>query len=56
MNIINIVPSNVRDEVASLSAAEAMELEAWFNWVDAINDEVEAAWDRLAFLVDDGSV
>ena len=42
MNIINIVPSNARDEVASLSIEEAMELEAWFNWVDAINDTVNA--------------
>jgi hypothetical protein len=56
MNIINIVPTTARDEVASLSPAEVAEVEAWFSWVDAINDEVEAAWDRLASLVDAGGV
>jgi phage-related minor tail protein len=56
MNIINIVPSTARDEVISLSAAEQAELNAWFSWVDSINDEIETAWDRLASLVDAGAV
>lgn len=55
MNLINILPTAARDEIASLTPAEVAELEVWFNWVDSVNDEVDAAWDRLADLVDGGA-
>ena len=41
MNIINLVPSNAAAEVACLTPAEMAELEAWFSWVDSINDAAE---------------
>lgn len=56
MNLINLLPRNAAAEYANLTDADRAELHAWFDMVDAINDEVEAAWDRLAALVDSGAL
>ena len=48
--------SSAAAEIAALSPAEHAELQAWFAWVDDLNDEVDAAWDRLASLVDSGAL
>jgi hypothetical protein len=54
MNLINSLPSNATADYASLSDTDRAELHAWFAMVDAINDEADLAWDRLASLVDSG--
>lgn len=56
MNLINLLPSTAAEDYASLTDADRAELHAWFDMVDAINDEVDAAWDRLAALVDSGAL
>ena len=56
MNLINLLPSTAAADYASLTDADRAELHAWFDMVDAINDEVDAAWDRLAALVDSGAL
>jgi hypothetical protein len=56
MNLIDILPSTAAAEVAALSPAEIAEMEAFFSFVDAVNDEVDSAWDRLASLVDLGAL
>ena len=56
MNLINSLPSNATADYASLSDADRAELHAWFAWVDDLNDEVDASWDRLAALVDSGAL
>ena len=48
--------STAAAEFANLSPAEHAELQAWFAWVDDLNDEVDLAWDRLASLVDSGAL
>ena len=58
-NLINPminVTSNAAEEIANLSPAEIAEMEAFFAFVDQLNDEVENAWDRLAALVDSGAL
>lgn len=54
MNLINLLPSNAAADYASLTDADRADLHAWFDTVNAINDEVEAAWDRFARDVDAG--
>ena len=54
MNLINLLPSTAAEDYASLTDADRADLHAWFDMVDAINDEVEAAWDRFARDVDAG--
>ena len=54
MNLINLLPSNAAADYASLTDADRADLHAWFDMVNAINDEVEAAWDRFARDVDAG--
>lgn len=54
MNLINLLPSNAAADYASLTDADRAELHAWFDTVNAINDEIEAAWDRFARDVDAG--
>ena len=56
MNLINSLPSNATADYASLSDTDRAELDAWFSWVDDLNDEVDLAWDRLASLVDSGAL
>ncbi len=56
MNLINSLPSTAAADVAKLSPAEIAEMEAFFSFVDAVNDEVDSAWDRLASLVDSGAL
>ena len=56
MNLINSLPSNAAADYASLTDADRAELHAWFAMVDAINEEVDLAWDRLASLVDSGAL
>jgi len=56
MNLINSLPSTAAEDYASLTDADRAELHAWFDMVDAVNDEVDAAWDRLAALVDSGAL
>lgn len=56
MNLINLLPSNAAADYASLTDADRAELHAWFDMVNAVNDEVDAAWDRLAALVDSGAL
>ena len=48
--------STAAAEFANLSPAEHAELQAWFAWVDDLNEEVDLAWDRLAALVDSGAL
>ena len=48
--------STAAAEIAALSPAEHAELQAWFAWVDDLNEEVDLAWDRLAALVDSGAL
>ena len=48
--------SSAAAEIAALSPAEHAELQAWFAWVDDLNEEVDLAWDRLAALVDSGAL
>ena len=50
------VTSTAAEEIANLSPAEIVEMEAFFAFVDQVNDEVEGAWDRLAALVDSGAL
>ena len=54
MNLINLLPSNAAADYASLTDADRADLHAWFDMVNTINDEVEAAWDRFARDVDAG--
>ena len=54
MNLMNLLPSTAAADIASLSPAEIAEMEAFFSFMDCVNDEVEAAWDRLATDVDAG--
>ena len=54
MNLINSLPTNAAAEYANLTDADRADLHAWFDMVNAINDEVEAAWDRFARDVDAG--
>ena len=54
MNLINSLPSTAAEDYASLTDADRADLHAWFDTVNAINDEVEAAWDRFARDVDAG--
>ena len=54
MSLLNILPSTAAADIASLSPAEIAEMEAFFSFMDCINDEIEAAWDRLAMDVDAG--
>jgi hypothetical protein len=54
MSLLNILPSTAAADIASLSPAEIAEMEAFFSFMDCINDEIEAAWDRLATDVDAG--
>jgi len=56
MNLINLLPRTAAEEIAALSPAEIAEMEAFFAFVDSVNDEVDAAWDRLAALVDSGAL
>lgn len=56
MNLTDILPSTAAAEVAALSPAEIAEMEAFFSFVDTVNDEVDSAWDRLASLVDSGAL
>ena len=56
MNLINSLPSTAAADVAKLSPAEIAEMEAFFSFVDTVNDEVDSAWDRLASLVDSGAL
>ena len=56
MNLINLLPRNAAADYASLTDADRADLHAWFDMVNTINDEVEAAWDRLAVLVDSGAL
>lgn len=56
MNLINLLPRSAAEEIAALSPAEIAEMEAFFAFVDSVNDEVDAAWDRLAALVDSGAL
>lgn len=56
MNLINSLPSTAAAEIAALSPAEIAEMEAFFSFVDAVNDEIDAGWDRLASLVDSGAL
>jgi len=56
MNLINSLPTNAAAEYANLTDADRADLHAWFDMVNAINDEVDAAWDRLAALVDSGAL
>lgn len=56
MNLINLLPSTAAADYASLTDADRADLHNWFDTVNAINDEVEAAWDRLAVLVDSGAL
>lgn len=56
MNLINSLPTNAAAEYANLTDADRADLHAWFDMVNTINDEVEAAWDRLAVLVDSGAL
>ena len=56
MNLINSLPRTAAEEIAALSPAEIAEMEAFFAFVDSVNDEVDAAWDRLAALVDSGAL
>lgn len=56
MNLINSLPSTAAEDYASLTDADRAELHAWFDMVDAINDEIDSAWDRLASLVDSGAL
>ena len=56
MNLINLLPSTAAEDYASLTDADRADLHAWFDMVNTINDEVEAAWDRLATLVDSGAL
>jgi len=56
MNLINSLPRTAAAEIAALSPAEIAEMEAFFAFVDSVNDEVDAAWDRLAALVDSGAL
>jgi len=56
MNLMNILPSSAAAEIAALSPAEIAEMEAFFSFVDTVNDEIDAAWDRLATLVDSGAL
>ena len=54
MNLINLLPRNAAAEYANLTDADRADLHAWFDMVNTINDEVEAAWDRFARDVDAG--
>ena len=56
MNLTDILPSTAAADVAKLSPAEIAEMEAFFSFVDTVNDEVDSAWDRLASLVDSGAL
>ncbi len=56
VNLITSLPSTAAAEIAALSPAEIAEMEAFFAFVDSVNDEVDAAWDRLASLVDSGAL
>lgn len=56
MNLINLLPSNAAADYASLTDADRAELHAWFDMVDAVNEEIDLAWDRLASLVDSGAL
>ena len=55
MNLINLLPRSAAEEIAALSPAEIAEMEAFFAFVDSVNDEAEAAWDRFAADVDAGA-
>lgn len=55
MNLINSLPRSAAEEIAALSPAEIAEMEAFFAFVDSVNDEAEAAWDRFAADVDAGA-
>ena len=50
------VTSTAAEEIANLSPAEIAEMEAFFAFVDQVNDEIDNAWDRLAALVDSGAL
>jgi len=54
MNLINLFP-RAADEIAALSSAERAEMEAWFSFVDSVNDETEARWAQFAADVDAGA-
>ena len=56
MNLINLLPSTAAADYASLTDADRADLHNWFDTVNAINDEVEAAWDRFARDVDAGGL
>ena len=56
MNLINLFPRTAAADIASLSPAEIAEMEAFFSFMDRVNDEAEAAWDRLAADVDAGTL
>ena len=55
MNLINLFPRSAAEEIAALSPAEIAEMEAFFAFVESVNDEAEAAWDRFAADVDAGA-
>jgi len=54
MNLINSLPSTAAAEIATLSPAEIAEMDAWFSFVDSVNDEIEARWVQFAADVDAG--
>ena len=56
MNLIHLLPSSAAADIASLSPAEIAEMDAFFSFMDCVNDEIEAAWDRLASLTDSGAL
>jgi hypothetical protein len=55
MSLIDLLPSTAAADIASLSPDEIAEMEAFFAFLDAVNDEIDASWDRLAHLVDSGA-
>ena len=55
MNLINLFPRSAAEEIAALSPAERAEMEAWFSFVDSVNDETEARWAQFAADVDAGA-
>lgn len=56
MNLINLLPRTAAEEIAALPPEEIAEMEAFFAFLDSVNEETEAAWDRLAALVDSGAL
>jgi len=55
MSLIDLLPSTAAADIASLSPDEIAEMEAFFAFLDSVNEEIDANWDRLAQLVDSGA-